>query len=85
MHMEWTCYISVLGYGARRNLSFNMDKVNELIGEALQNVTEKEWTECVQHVNSSPNARSAHGELLWSVVVRQPSSYVVRQHLMFTL
>ena len=55
--MVCTCYISVLGYGARRNLSsFNMGKVNELIGEALQNITEKEWTECVQHVISSPNA-----------------------------
>ena len=27
-----------------------MGKVNELIGEALQNITEKEWTECVQLV-----------------------------------
>jgi len=27
-----------------------MGKDNELIGEALQNITEKEWTECVQHV-----------------------------------
>jgi len=27
-----------------------MGKDNELIGEALQNITEKEYAECVQHV-----------------------------------
>jgi len=38
---------------------------------------------CIKNDNS--RARSAHGDLLWTVVVRCRPSCVVRQHLMFTL
>ena len=39
------------GYISKRNLAFNLTTIKELIVEAMQSITPKHWSDCIDHVN----------------------------------
>ena len=47
-HIVFYYYFS--SYVARRNLAFHLTRIRELILEAMQSITAKHWSDCIDHV-----------------------------------